>query len=356
MNNFIIWFGKIDRRWLYLLMAIVVSIPIFMRMKMKVKPAEPVIMLYDFIENLEPMDTILISFDYSPDSLAELQPMAKALIYHALNKDVRILGIALAWPSAAGLGLDAMKGEVHNYNKKILGTVIENLFENTEISKYIESKKMKKELFTNIIADLIPAHFEDNKSTISVNKKLYAILEKQSVFSKVDSKTLKLIGRDWDYFGYKPGYALVMLGMGSDMIKTLNTDYFGNELKDFDMFSNPTYKIKNYDNISVVIDLAAGGSPGAWMTYVNTKFGRPVATGVTAVMAADYYPFLQSKQLIGLLNGMRGAADYETLINKPGLGLQGMGSQTFAHLLIIAFIILGNLGYLASKKSGGENE
>ncbi|MCD6579559.1 hypothetical protein J7L48_08775, partial [bacterium] len=116
MNNFLIWLGKLDRRWLYLLMAIFVSIPIFLKMKMPVKPTKPVKMLYNYIQKLEQNDSIMIAFDYSPDSLAELQPMAKALLYHAFKKNVRVIGFALAWPSGSGLGLEAMQSTAAKYN------------------------------------------------------------------------------------------------------------------------------------------------------------------------------------------------------------------------------------------------
>ena len=343
-------------------MAIAVSIPIFLKMKMHVKPTKPVKMLYNYIQKLEPKDSIMIAFDYSPDSLAELQPMAKVLLYHAFKKDVRVIGLALAWPSGSGLGLEAMQGIASKYNFKMLKNNLTEIMNNPAIRKWVKEKKYKIKNAEENISNFIVAKFENDKNTLSVNKELMNIFTKNNLFSGIDSSKLKLVGRDWVYFGYKPGYVSIILGMGGDIVKTIQTDYKGTSLTEYDMFTNPTTKIKNYDNIAVVIDLAAGGSPGTWITYVNTKFGRPVATGVTAVMAADFYPYLQSKQLIGLLNGMRGAADYETLTNyekfngKLGLGLQGMGSQTFAHFLIILFIILGNIGYLASKKNGGNNE
>jgi len=40
-----------------------------------------------------------------------------------------------------------------------------------------------------------------------------------------------------------------------------------------------------------------------------------VAVGVTAVMAADLYPYLQSGQLVGMLAGLKGAAEYEKLVD-----------------------------------------
>jgi hypothetical protein len=47
---------------------------------------------------------------------------------------------------------------------------------------------------------------------------------------------------------------------------------------------------------------------------------------------------------------MKGSAEYEKLVNKPGLATIGMDSQSIAHMLIIGFIILGNLLYWREKR------
>jgi hypothetical protein len=72
-----------------------------------------------------------------------------------------------------------------------------------------------------------------------------------------------------------------------------------------------------------------------------------------------YYP----KQLIGLLGGVKGAAEYEfelatkyprfKQVEAPGIKM--MGPQTLAHVVIIAFILLGNVAFLRTRrKSGGD--
>ena len=48
--------------------------------------------------------------------------------------------------------------------------------------------------------------------------------------------------------------------------------------------------------------------------------------------------------------GVDGAAEYELIIKRPGKGLGLTDALTNIHLLIVAFIILGNIGYLAKKR------
>ena len=44
---------------------------------------------------------------------------------------------------------------------------------------------------------------------------------------------------------------------------------------------------------------------------------------------------------------MSGAAQHEMLVDRPGLGMGGMDAQSIAHLLIIAFIFIGNIAHVA---------
>ena len=60
------------------------------------------------------------------------------------------------------------------------------------------------------------------------------------------------------------------------------------------------------------------------------------------------YPFLRAGQLIGLLGGMNGAAEFEYLTGWKGKGTRFMLSQSFAHMVVIAFIIIGNVAFFRS--------
>ena len=59
---------------------------------------------------------------------------------------------------------------------------------------------------------------------------------------------------------------------------------------------------------------------------------------------------------------MKGAAEYESElvrhysqfedVDKPGLRM--MGPQTFAHVVILAFIVLGNISFFVSRRRGAK--
>ena len=77
-------FIEIDRRWIFLLVALCVAVPLFIPSNPPIVPARPVMELYNFIDALPEGTPILLSFDYSPESLAELNPKARAIVRHAV--------------------------------------------------------------------------------------------------------------------------------------------------------------------------------------------------------------------------------------------------------------------------------
>jgi hypothetical protein len=142
--------------------------------------------------------------------------------------------------------------------------------------------------------------------------------------------------------------------MGKSIPETFPTDHYGNPLESLPLMQG----IRNFNQIPFAISLSAG-DPGAltlWIPYVQSRFGQRLGTGMTAVSAADAYPYLQSGQLTGLLGGMKGAAEYEYLISQAGYteaatpAIQAMDSQSMAHLAIILLIVLGNIGFLLTRK------
>ena len=71
---------------------------------------------------------------------------------------------------------------------------------------------------------------------------------------------------------------------------------------------------------------------------------------MTAVMAPRYFAYISSGQMTGMLGGMKGAAEYETLLQKPAAANMGMTSQSLVHLFIIFSVIAGNIIFFMGKK------
>jgi len=103
----------------------------------------------------------------------------------------------------------------------------------------------------------------------------------------------------------------MVLGMGDNIATTMNTDAEGRKLESLPIMKG----INNYNEMNLAVEFSGSVAGYYWMYYARPKFGLNVAVGVTAVMAADEYPYLQSGQLIGMLAGLKGAAEYEKLVD-----------------------------------------
>ena len=116
-----------------------------------------------------------------------------------------------------------------------------------------------------------------------------------------------------------------------------------------------TRGLRSLRDFDLVLDLAAGDSIEFWwIPYGQERYGFTFVAGCTAVMAPDLYPFLDSGQLGGLLGGLAGAAEYETLIDRRGSASTGMSAQSMAHLVIVVFVLIGNIAYFAVRRTSSE--
>lgn len=155
----------------------------------------------------------------------------------------------------------------------------------------------------------------------------------------------KIYGTDYINLGYRPGAQAVIVAMGRDIRDMFSSDFRGIPLKELPMMK----EIKNYDNIDLLLTLAHGSMIDIWVVYANGRFNEKIIGGTTAVSAPDAYVYLQAKQLEGLIGGLRGAAEYETLIKRPGVGIRGMPAQSVSHFMVIVFILVGNIVYFLIK-------
>ena len=153
-------------------------------------------------------------------------------------------------------------------------------------------------------------------------------------------------GIDYVNLGYKPDYRAVMLGMGTRIKDIFPTDHRGTPLDDIPLMR----RVPNYDSLAFIFVVSDNIAVEYWVGLVNARFGVRMGAGVTAVMAPKSLSFVQAGQLVGLLGGMKGCAEYEQLLDHPGRATRGMDSQSIIHLLIVGLIIVGNVGYFAGKR------
>ncbi|MGY8782905.1 MAG: hypothetical protein ACKVHA_05790 [Fidelibacterota bacterium] len=157
----------------------------------------------------------------------------------------------------------------------------------------------------------------------------------------------KVYGEDYVILGYRPGSEAVIKGMVRDLRAIFSTDVKNTKVEEIPMMEG-VYKFEDFD----FLFSASAGFPGSleWMQYATDNTNVKMSTGTTSIMVNDIMPFVVSNQIQGILAGMPGAAEYEKLVGKKGVGTSGMDAQSFAHLVIVFFIVFGNIGYFIERK------
>ncbi|MGD0111109.1 MAG: hypothetical protein ABSD48_04535 [Armatimonadota bacterium] len=158
-------------------------------------------------------------------------------------------------------------------------------------------------------------------------------------------------GIDWANWGYKYGYGNVLMALAKDIPKAIGDDFYGKPATGLPLMKG----VKDIRSIALVIEITGlSGMTESWIGLIQGPYQVPFVSAFTAVMAPGYYPFLDSGQMKGMLVGAKGAAEMEVLVKRPGSATTIMNVQSWAHVLIIVLIVLGNVGYVLSRTRRGE--
>jgi hypothetical protein len=167
----------------------------------------------------------------------------------------------------------------------------------------------------------------------------------QRLIEEAAARHGKKNGEDYVFLGYNPDWSGTMLRLGESIKATYPTDQFGRDTRELPILSD----CDSYEDVELLVSICGSALTEYWAAFAGGRYGQRMVSGNTAVQAVLIYPFYQSGQISGFLGGLKGAAEYETLIDRPAFGVRGMGSQSAGHLLIVLCVILGNIGYLATR-------
>ena len=267
MKEFARWMVSLDRRIIFVLIALGTLLPLLHPFGLPIKVSPEVRGVYEYIESLPEGSVFFLSLDFDPSSKPELEPQAVALLRHAFRKHLRVIGMT-HWLPGTGLA--------------------------------------------------------------------------ESIFARVAKEMGKRAEKDYVFLGWSPGTGSLVIAMGQDLYKAFPSDNAKHPTLGMPVLEG----VRNLRDVNYLISLAAG-NPGIEMWYVfgKDKYRFEMAGGSTGVMAPGLYPFLRSGQINGLIGGLQGAAEYETLIGQKGTAVAGMDAQSADHFVIIALVLLCNVFY-----------
>ena len=266
---------NLDRRWLFLLMGLLVLVPLRFPLALPLTVTPRVQGFHDAITKIPDGSTVLMSCDYDPGAIPELVPMTKTALRQLFDKNCKVV-VTCLWNGGPGLVDNVVRG--------------------------IATEKHKQD------------------------------------------------GVDFVNLGFKEGREAVMVVMGQGIANAFPRDYQGKVTRSLPIMQG----VRDYSSFPLLVSISAG-YPGTkeWVQQVQSRFHLPMVAGVTAVSAPEYYPYLQSGQLMGLLGGMAGAAEYEKARDEKGTATRGMDAQSMAHVFVAACILLGNWVQIRKRKEGG---
>jgi len=273
LADLVIRLGNVDRRWIFLIIALVVMYPLFKPLGLPIRPTDSSREVFNVIDALPEDSKVLLSCDYGPSTKPEIHPMAVGVMRHVLKKGHQLY-VTCLWPDGVFMAREALE---------------------------------------------------------QVAEKEYGLT----------------YGEDYVLLGFRPGNEAVIKGIVSDIRKMYTIDSRSNPIENIPMMEN----IKNIRDFDFLFS-ASAGFPGTieWVQLAADPTGISMSTGTTSVQVNEVMPYVDSGQITGILAGMPGAAEYEALIGKPDIGTSGMDAQSIAHVVIVLFIIFGNIAFYLERQ------
>lgn len=163
-------------------------------------------------------------------------------------------------------------------------------------------------------------------------------------------------GVNWVNFGYQIDMADYLKSFVLNVPAQVKTDIHSTPIADLPVMRG----IHTMKDIPLLIDITPSGSYQTFIQFVQGPYHNTVKMGValTAIMAPEAFNYLDSHQLAGIVPGLTGAAEYEARyaqeydpsLVKGSKVTQYSNSSSFAHLLIIALVIMGNVAMVLERR------
>lgn len=147
--------------------------------------------------------------------------------------------------------------------------------------------------------------------------------------------------------GYFEGGNAALRRFGTDIVGVVPQDINGMGVGSLPIMQG----IVGVADFDLVIEFSSG-SPGLadWIAMVQTPLSITLLCGAVTVNVPGLMPYIDSGQCAGLLQGLRGAAEYELMSDIPGTAGACMDAQSLGQVVIIAFILVGNIAYFMSTR------
>ena len=281
---------KLDRRIIFLVTLIAISLPLVYDYSITPARMETAEIAYGKLDEIQNNSFVLVAIDWDPSAQSENRPQTEVIIEHLMRKRIPF-GV---------------------------------------ISQIALSAPFLEQIPRNIATKL-----------------------------ELETGEKWQYGVDWVNFGYRPGGTIMIqkFAKSEDLHKFFQTDASSVPIKDFAIMKD----IKTIKDIQALAQITGFvGTFNSWLQFFRNDGHVPMMIhGCTAITIPEAYNYFLTNQISGLFEGVAGAAWYDELLSrnyktrKPGSALKTTTALSIGNILIIVFIILGNLQELIKKFKRG---
>lgn len=178
---------------------------------------------------------------------------------------------------------------------------------------------------------------------LSLNAQGTGLVEAE--INKIAAEYDRTYGVDWVFLGFRPSTPAVILALSASPHSLFPQDFRGNELAELPL----TAHLNGYRDFSLICVISSGATAQDWVIYGHGRFQGPMVAGLSGGIGPAFQSFVDTHQIAGVLVGLRGAAEYEQMLELPGEALRALFAQSLTHMLFVALIMIGNISLLATR-------
>ncbi len=148
--------------------------------------------------------------------------------------------------------------------------------------------------------------------------------------------------------GYRSSGDAALRSLADSPLQLAPSDFTGKPLSSWPL----TKDWKSLSSIAVLIVFSDSAEQvSRWVAQVERPTGKLMLAGVSALAGPEVKPFYDSKQIGGLLEGVRGAAEYEVLVPNPSTATATQDAISYIVIALVAVIVLGILFSLLRRRA-----
>jgi hypothetical protein len=149
----------------------------------------------------------------------------------------------------------------------------------------------------------------------------------------------KQYGVDYVNLGYIAGFETAMSAFASDPNGVKETDFYGTPISTISLMDD----VQSFDDFKYIAFTTSTSQDHYIRQF--TGYSTKVVGCIQSLYFSVMKVYMGAGQIEGFVNGLRGSAEYELLINQFGVGVLTMDQVSATHIYAIVLLVIGNIAF-----------